>query len=72
LKAELKGVMETHFHADFVSGHLELQKRCSVPIYFGPSAASRAKFSLHELQHGEVNASLLSHGSSYLSVDYVC
>ena len=54
LGATLAGVLETHFHADFVSGHLELQERFNVPIYFGPGAGSRAKFPLHEVQDGEV------------------
>jgi glyoxylase-like metal-dependent hydrolase (beta-lactamase superfamily II) len=53
LGATLAGVLETHFHADFVSGHLELQERFNVPIYFGPGAGSRAKFPLHEVQDGE-------------------
>ena len=54
LGATLAGVLETHFHADFVSGHLELQKRFNVPIYFGPGSGSRAQFALQEVQDGEV------------------
>jgi len=31
-------VFETHFHADFVSGHLDLQKKTGAGIVFGPTA----------------------------------
>lgn len=34
----LKGIIETHIHADFVSGHQELAKNYSVPIYYGQKA----------------------------------
>ena len=37
-KAKIKYVFETHFHADFVSGHLSLSKKTSAPIIFGPNA----------------------------------
>jgi hydroxyacylglutathione hydrolase len=36
--AKIKYVFETHFHADFVSGHLDLMKRASAEIVFGPTA----------------------------------
>jgi glyoxylase-like metal-dependent hydrolase (beta-lactamase superfamily II)/rhodanese-related sulfurtransferase len=36
----LKYIFETHFHADFVSGHLDLSKKTGAPIVFGPSAES--------------------------------
>ena len=35
-KSSLKYIFETHFHADFVSGHLELSRRTGAPIVFGP------------------------------------
>lgn len=35
-KATLKYIFETHFHADFVSGHLELSRRTGAPIIYGP------------------------------------
>ena len=54
-KNTLKGVLETHFHADFVSGHLELKERTGCTVYFGPTAAARCKFEMHELQDGEVS-----------------
>ena len=37
-KAKIKYVFETHFHADFVSGHLSLSKKTGAPIIFGPNA----------------------------------
>lgn len=36
--AEIKYVFETHFHADFVSGHLDLRKKAGSEIVFGPGA----------------------------------
>lgn len=36
--AKIKYVFETHFHADFVSGHLDLQKKTGSTIVFGPTA----------------------------------
>jgi len=36
--AKIKWVFETHFHADFVSGHLDLSKKTGAPIVFGPTA----------------------------------
>ena len=36
--AKLKYVLETHFHADFVSGHLDLAKSTEATIVFGPGA----------------------------------
>ncbi|WP_108840612.1 rhodanese-like domain-containing protein [Aquimarina sp. Aq78] len=36
--AKIKYVFETHFHADFVSGHLDLRKKAGAEIVFGPSA----------------------------------
>ncbi|MFS4415205.1 MBL fold metallo-hydrolase [Maribacter sp. 2307ULW6-5] len=37
-KATIKYVFETHFHADFVSGHLDLRKKTGADIVFGPLA----------------------------------
>jgi hydroxyacylglutathione hydrolase len=36
--AKLKYIFETHFHADFVSGHYDLSKKTGAEIVFGPSA----------------------------------
>jgi len=37
---KLKYIFETHFHADFVSGHLDLSKATGAPIVYGPNAQS--------------------------------
>ncbi|KRP11085.1 MAG: MBL fold metallo-hydrolase [Sphingobacteriales bacterium BACL12 MAG-120813-bin55] len=34
----IKYIFETHFHADFVSGHLDLSKKTGAPIIYGPMA----------------------------------
>jgi hydroxyacylglutathione hydrolase len=34
----LKYIFETHFHADFVSGHIDLSKKTNAPIVYGPTA----------------------------------
>lgn len=36
--AKIRYVFETHFHADFVSGHLDLSKKTGAPIVYGPNA----------------------------------
>lgn len=36
--AKIKYVFETHFHADFVSGHLDLAKKTGAKIVYGPNA----------------------------------
>ena len=48
----IKYIFETHFHADFVSGHLELAKRTGAPIVYGPN--TEAGFSFHKAKDGEV------------------
>ena len=35
---QLKYIIETHFHADFVSGHLDLAKATGAQIIYGPTA----------------------------------
>ncbi len=47
----IKYIFETHFHADFVSGHLELAKKTGAPIVFGPDA--KAGFKIHKAEDGE-------------------
>ena len=37
-QAKIKYIFETHFHADFVSGHLDLAKKTGAKIIFGPTA----------------------------------
>ena len=36
--AKIKFIFETHFHADFVSGHVTLAKKTGAPIIYGPNA----------------------------------
>ena len=59
LGAKLIGILETHFHADFVSGHNELMQRTQAPIYFGPTAGPRCQFPHHELKDSEVLLQLI-------------
>jgi glyoxylase-like metal-dependent hydrolase (beta-lactamase superfamily II)/rhodanese-related sulfurtransferase len=37
-KVKLKYIFETHFHADFVSGHIDLSNKTNAPIVYGPTA----------------------------------
>ena len=37
-KAQIKYIFETHFHADFVSGHLDLAQKTGATIVYGPTA----------------------------------
>ncbi len=41
--ATIKYVFETHFHADFVSGHIDLSRKAQAPIVYGPDAATDYK-----------------------------
>jgi Zn-dependent hydrolases, including glyoxylases len=50
-KASVKFIFETHFHADFVSGHLDLQKATGAPIVYGPNTETR--FPIHLAKDGE-------------------
>jgi glyoxylase-like metal-dependent hydrolase (beta-lactamase superfamily II)/rhodanese-related sulfurtransferase len=47
----IRHVIETHLHADFVSGHRELAERTGATIYFG--AKARAKFSHVPVKDGD-------------------
>ncbi|MBS4064865.1 MAG: MBL fold metallo-hydrolase [Chitinophagaceae bacterium] len=38
--ATIKYIFETHFHADFVSGHLDLSKQTGAPIVYGPDTVT--------------------------------
>ncbi|MFT3827596.1 MAG: MBL fold metallo-hydrolase [Chitinophagaceae bacterium] len=51
-KATIKYILETHFHADFVSGHLDLAKKTGATIVYGPTA--RPGFEAHVANDGEV------------------
>jgi hydroxyacylglutathione hydrolase len=41
--ASIQYVFETHFHADFVSGHIDLSRKVNAPIIYGPNADTRYK-----------------------------
>ena len=49
---QIKYILETHFHADFVSGHLELAKKTGAIIVFGPQAKTEFKFK--QVEDGEI------------------
>ena len=51
-KATIKYIFETHFHADFVSGHLDLAKATGAPIIYGPEA--KTHFPIQKTTDGEV------------------
>jgi len=51
-KASIKYIFETHFHADFVSGHIDLGKVTGAPIIYGPE--TKADFPVHVSKDGEV------------------
>ncbi len=48
----IKYVFETHFHADFVSGHLTLSQKTGAPIVYGPNA--NPNFDAHIAKDGEL------------------
>ncbi|MCB0679969.1 MAG: MBL fold metallo-hydrolase, partial [Saprospiraceae bacterium] len=49
--AKLKYIFETHFHADFVSGHVDLAKKTGATIVYGPNAET--SFAKHQAKDGE-------------------
>lgn len=50
--AEIIYILETHFHADFVSGHIDLSKKTGAPIVYGPGAITHYK--IHNAVDGEI------------------
>ena len=50
--SKIKYIFETHFHADFISGHLDLSKKTGAPIVYGPN--TEANFSFHLAKDGEI------------------
>ncbi|MBA2250908.1 MAG: MBL fold metallo-hydrolase [Chitinophagaceae bacterium] len=50
--ATIKYIFETHFHADFVSGHIDLSKQTGAPIVYGPG--TETNFPVHVAKDGEV------------------
>ncbi len=49
--ASIKYIFETHFHADFVSGHLDLAAATKAPIVYGPETVT--SFPVHIAKDGE-------------------
>lgn len=50
-QAKITYIFETHFHADFVSGHVDLAKKSGATIVFGPGA--KTTYDIHEAKDGE-------------------
>ena len=50
-KVSIKYIFETHFHADFVSGHVDLSEKTGAEIVFGPGAET--EFKCHVAKDGE-------------------
>jgi hydroxyacylglutathione hydrolase len=50
--ANIKYIFETHFHADFVSGHIDLSNQTGAPIIYGPDA--KTNFEAHNAKDGEI------------------
>ncbi len=50
--AKIKYIFLTHFHADFVSGHVDLAKKTGATIVYGPGAT--AEYELYNGSHGEI------------------
>ncbi len=51
LGVKIKYIFETHFHADFVSGHLELSRKTGAPIIYGPE--TKAGFTITKATDGQ-------------------
>jgi hydroxyacylglutathione hydrolase len=50
--AKIKYIFETHFHADFVSGHLDLAQASGAPIVYGPT--TETSFPIYRAEDGEI------------------
>ncbi len=78
-QATIKYVLETHFHADFVSGHLDLAKKTGAQIVYGPTAQPNFEAliaeDLQELPLGNIKIKVLHtpghtmESSTYLVLD---
>ena len=49
----IEKVLETHFHADFLSGHLELAERTGASIGYGRAAEGRTEFTIETYADGD-------------------
>jgi hydroxyacylglutathione hydrolase len=50
--ARIKYIFETHFHADFVSGHVDLARKTGATIIFGPQA--KTEYAMYSAKDGEI------------------
>ncbi|MFY0652978.1 MAG: MBL fold metallo-hydrolase [Cyclobacteriaceae bacterium] len=50
--SKIKYIFETHFHADFVSGHVDLAEKTGAEIVYGPGA--KTEYEIHEASDGEI------------------
>src|ERR1051325_4408488 len=50
-KAKIRYIFETHFHADFVSGHLDLAQATGATIVYGPT--TQTAYPVHVAKDGE-------------------
>jgi len=61
--ASIKYIFETHFHADFVSGHVTLAEKTGAEIIYGPNASTSFKSTIAEdgqvFQLGEITITAL-------------
>jgi hydroxyacylglutathione hydrolase len=74
--AKIKYIFETHFHADFVSGHIDLAKKTGAKIIFGPTAKTEYEAYIakdnEEFQLGNVTIKVLhTPGHTLESVTYL-
>jgi hydroxyacylglutathione hydrolase len=51
-KTRIRYIFETHFHADFVSGHIDLSEATGAPIVYGPG--TETKFPVHIAKDEEI------------------
>lgn len=79
-QAKIKYIFETHFHADFVSGHVDLAERANATIVYGPTAKTAFKSTIAKdaevFQLGEITITVLHtpghtpESTSYLLKDH--
>jgi glyoxylase-like metal-dependent hydrolase (beta-lactamase superfamily II)/rhodanese-related sulfurtransferase len=77
--AKIKYIFETHFHADFVSGHVDLAKKTGAQIIFGPTATAGYDITVaednQEFKLGDITIKVLHtpghtmESSSFLLID---
>ncbi|MDA9555083.1 MBL fold metallo-hydrolase [Pelobium sp.] len=76
-KVKIKYVFETHFHADFVSGHVDLADKTGAQIVYGPTAETAFKSHIakdgEEFKIGKITIKVLhTPGHTPESTTYLC